>query len=144
MTAFRQYSAFEIAIKSFLAFIIMISLAEMPADFYYPFRWTAFLGLGFLVVLAGTNGKPLWMFVWIAVLLLFQPFGVPNWPEALMRLLTLVSVVLLIGSSVLDMIAHLAQRRKRQRNPSNSLPANLDAVVAQRRAAQKAKSKRKR
>lgn len=121
--------------------MLLISLADMPEGYDFGLRIFCIMFFGWLALRAWFRQMRRWIPVWVTLMVVFNPFWVPELPQPLWTLLTLVAVVVLVIAIVLEIALVFGHKPKRKPNPRNALPVNLEAVKAKRKAAQQGKAK---
>lgn len=124
-----------------LIFMLLISLAGMPEDYDFGLRIFCIAIFSWLALRAWFRQMRRWIPVWAGLAVVFNPFWVPELPQPLWTLITLVAVVVLMGALVLEIALVFGHKPKRKPNPRNALPVNLEAVKAKRKAARTGKAR---
>lgn len=113
----------RISMKATMAFLLLLSLAEMPEGYHFALKIIALGCYGWMILRAIFNRNHGWTPVWVVLLLVFNPFWFPEIAPPLWRLITLIAVVLTGGSAMLEVIASfVADSGKRRPNPKSSRP----------------------
>jgi multisubunit Na+/H+ antiporter MnhB subunit len=124
-----------------LILMLLISLAGMPEDYDFGLRIFCIMIFGWLALRAWLRQMRRWIPVWVTLMVVFNPFWVPELRQPLWTLLTLVAVVVLAVALVLEIALALGHKPKRKPDPRNVLPVNLEAVRAKRKAARAGKTR---